>query len=45
VNRHDDDRHGIEAGEGASVWWTTALYWVCWLFLLALLAHAVWRMV
>lgn len=38
------DKHAIEAGSGATrVWWSLALYWICWLGLAGLAAYAVAR--
>lgn len=38
------DKHRIEArGEVVRAWWSTALYWVCWVGLIAIAVHAVLR--
>ena len=40
------DKHRIEAhGSAAPVWWSTALYWVCWIGLVAIAGYAVLRSV
>lgn len=38
------DRHRIEAKQGAPrIWWSTLMYWLCWLSLVGLVVFAVWR--
>jgi hypothetical protein len=40
------DKHRLESGAGRqSVWWSTALYWTCWLLLTALAGWVVARLV
>jgi hypothetical protein len=37
------DKHRIEAKQGAPrVWWSTLLYWLCWVALAAIVLYAVW---
>lgn len=36
-------KHQLEQGEHASIWWVESLYWLCWLILAALLAYIVIR--
>jgi hypothetical protein len=37
------DKHRIEAKQGAPrVWWSTLLYWLCWVALAAIVSYAVW---
>jgi len=33
------DKHRLEAGKFENVWWSSALYWACWLLLLALAGY------
>ena len=38
------DRHRMEAKQGAPrIWWSTLMYWLCWLSLGGLVAYAAWR--
>ena len=38
------DRHRMEAKQGAPrIWWSTLMYWLCWLSLVALVVFAAWR--
>jgi hypothetical protein len=36
------DKHALEAG-APQVWWSTALYWICWVALAGLVVYAVAR--
>lgn len=39
------DKHRIEASDQtARIWWSTALYWICWLGLAAVAAYALVRL-
>jgi hypothetical protein len=36
------DKHRLEKNAGdQAFWWATALYWICWLLLLALIVYVV----
>ena len=38
------DRHRMAAQQAApGIWWSTLMYWLCWLSLAGLIALAVWR--
>ena len=40
------DRHRMEAKQGTPrIWWSTLMYWLCWLSLVGLVAFAAWRRV
>ena len=33
------DKHRIEAGAVRPVWWSEALYWICWALLIGMIAY------
>ena len=38
------EKHRMEKNTAApAIWWSTALYWICWVGLLGLLAFAIFR--